>query len=392
MFRLVAVGVLLATTAVGAGPAITFEEVSSRAAEAGTGGRLGVEEQRVSSVVTLADGRMLAARIEVHGSGAVSGVGRLVAWVLGAPGPAMLVDDSVCACCRPALTAFPDGTALLAYRGRSADEVRDIRVTRWRGDRWDPPRPLHEDGWRGEACAGHGPQMVSEGGRVAAAWYTAADHDPRILVSLSPDAGARFLQPLQISESKPGGEVAVALLRDGAMLVVWVDAAGSLWLRRVSPDFVATEPVQLTRAEQGRVKGRLRTTLVRDFAGGREPAQVQVEFAQEGRAGPRALLVTVPEGELIEIEQNCDCASSPEQFRGYPLRGVVAELQLAAATVRINHFEVPGVLAAGTREFRVEPAKVPAAAQPGREFFGRIEQREGAWWLFDLRLIAAPPR
>jgi hypothetical protein len=136
----------------------------------------------------------------------------------------------------------------------------------------------------------------------------------------------------------------------------------------------------------------LRIVVGRDFAGGREPAVLQVSFAREGGAARRRLLVTVPEGELIEIEQNCDCASAPELFRGFPLRGVIGELRRDTGTMRIRHYEVPGVLGEGVRDFRVELAKVPVAAQPGREFFGRIEMRDGAWWLFDLRLIAASAR
>jgi hypothetical protein len=304
----------------------------------------------------------------------------------------VLVDPAVCDCCQTTLTAFPDGTALLAYRGRTEEEVRDIRVARFRGRAWDDPRPMCSDDWRIKACPVNGPQLASDGGRVAVAWFTAADNDPRVLASFSPDAGGRFLMPLRLSDTKPAGRVATLLLRDGAMLVTWVDVAGVLWLRRIDPDFSATTPIALTTAAQGRVLGFPRVALIRDYAGGNTPAELLVTFTAEGTPALRTLRVTVPEGELLQAEKNCDCAPTPEQLRGFSLRGVIQGGNTAAATLRIRHFEVPGIFPEGTREFRVAPAVLGLATQEGRQFLGRVEKRDGAWWLFDVRLIVGPPK
>ena len=56
----------------------------------------------------------------------------------------------------------------------------------------------------------------------------------------------------------------------------------------------------------------------------------------------------------------------------------------------MKHFEVPGIFAEGAREFRVAPEVLAQAGESGRQFFGRVEKRDGAWWLFDVRLIAMP--
>ena len=343
------------------------------------------------SLATLADGRVLAAwldgRAKKHGGKAQ----QLFARIVGAPGPDVLVDASVCDCCQTTLTAFPDGAALLAYRGRGDGEVRDIRVTRFRGKGWDEPKPLNTDDWRIAGCPVNGPQLVSDGGRVAVSWFTAADNDPRVLATFSPDAGARFLMPLRLSDRKPQGRVATALLHDGAILTTFVDESGSLWLRRVTPEFAAADSVRLSAPDSGRVKGFARVALLRDYEGGSTPAQLLVAFAQENAPGLRTLLVTIPEGELLEAEKNCDCAPTPEQLKGFAVRGSILAAQPDAGTLRVRHFEVPGIFAEGTREFRVPPEVLARAREAGRQFLGRIEQRDGAWWLFDLRLIASAP-
>jgi hypothetical protein len=344
------------------------------------------------SLATLADGRVLAAWLDGRAKKQGGKTQQLFARLLDVRGPDMLVDPSVCDCCQTALTAFPDGTALLAYRGRTADEVRDIRVTRFRGRTWDEPKPLSADEWRINACPVNGPQLASDGGRVAAAWFTAADNDPRVLASFSPDAGARFLLPLRLSDTKPAGRVSTLLLRDGAMLVTWVDVAGTLWLRRITPDFSPAEPVLLAPAEQGLVTGFPRLALLRDYLGGKEPAQVLVAHSVEGTPALRTLLVSVPEGDLLEAERNCDCAPTPEQLRGISLRGIILSVKPEPATMQIKHFEVPGVFAEGVRDFRIAPELAGHAAQVGRHFLGRVEKRDGAWWLFDLRLIVSAPR
>jgi hypothetical protein len=346
-----------------------------------------------ASLTTLADGRVLAVWLDGRALAKGGKAQQLFARIVGAAGPDGLIDAAVCDCCQTTLTAFPDGTALLAYRGRSEEEQRDIRVTRFRGTEWDEPRPLNNDDWRINACPVNGPRLTSDGGRVAAAWFTGAGDEPRVLASMSPDAGARFMLPVRIDRGKPAGHVDTAVLHDGAVLVTWLETDGSLWLRRVSPDFSPDEPFSLAAGGNGRVKGFPRAALVRDYAGGKTSAQLVVAFTREVATGSavRTLLITAPEGDLLEAEKSCDCAPTAEQLQGFPIRGTVAQGVGAAGELRVQHFEVPGIFVAGTRTFKTTP-EVIAAVQPGRQFFGRIEQRDGTWWLFDVRLLAEPAK
>lgn len=342
------------------------------------------------SLATLADGRVLAVWLDGRAKKS-GGKMQLYSRIVGGAAADTLVDSAVCDCCQTALTAFPDGTALVTYRARREGEVRDIHVARFRGTEWDEPRALNNDDWRIAGCPVNGPQLASDGGRVAAAWFTAADNDPRVVASFSPDAGARFLMPLRISEGKPAGRVSTLMLHDGALLVTSVDAEGGLWLRRVTPDFVAAQSVRLAAPVDGRIKGFPRAALLRDYAGGKDPAQFIVAFTREGVPGVKTLLVTVPEGDLLEAEKNCDCAPTAEQLQGFPIRGTLLAAQSDAGVMKVKHFEVPGIFAEGTREFKAAPDVLARASDAGRQFLGRVEKRDGAWWLIDVRLIASAP-
>jgi hypothetical protein len=340
-----------------------------------------------AALTTLADGRVLALWLDSRAKGHGGGAQQLYSRVLGDSGPDLLVDASVCDCCHTTLTAFPDGSALAAYRGRTRDEVRDIQAARFRGGAWETPYPLKRDEWRIAGCPVNGPQLASDGGRVAAAWFTGADNDPRVLVTFSPDAGGRFLLPLRLTDGKTAGRVSTRLLHDGALLVTYVDLDGALWLRRVSPDFVATEPVRLTAPEQGRVKGVPRMALWRDYLGGREPAQVLVAWTSDAGPALRTLLVKVPEADLIAAEKNCDCSPGVEDLLGFPIRGTVVAAQPERGILRVRHYEVPGIYPEGERDFRVDPAALAPGTAPGRQFLGRVELRDGAGWLRSVRLI-----
>jgi hypothetical protein len=344
------------------------------------------------SLTALADGRVLAAWLDGRALQRGGKTQQLFARIVGSAGVDTLIDPSVCDCCPTALTSFLDGSAVLAYRGRSSEELRDIRVARFRNGTWSETRALNNDEWRIAGCPVNGPQLASDGGRISAAWFTAADNDPRVLVSFSPDAGARFLMPLRLDTVKPAGRVDTLLLRDAAMLVSWVGADGAILLRRVSPEFTLSQSLVVAPAAAGRAKAVARLALARDYTGGKESAQIIVAFAEEGgAAGVRTLLVNVPEGELLEAERDCDCGPTAEQLQGFSIRGTFEQVRAADGSVRVAHPEMPGIFAAGTREFKVAP-NVLAGLQEGRTFLGRIDRRNGEWWLFDVRLIATPQR
>ena len=196
--------------------------------------------------------------------------------------------------------------------------------------------------------------------------------------------------PLRMDRGHPTGHVETLLLRDGAMLVTWLEADGSYWLRRVSPDFTADELIALVAAGIVAAKDFPRSALVRNYVGGDGTAQFVAAYTADGKRGElHALLVTVREGERLAAEKNCDCAPTPEQLAGFSMRGTITALALDRGVLRVQHPEIPGVLPAGMDEFRADPAVLTADAT-GRQFLGRIERRDGAWRVYDVRLLVQP--
>ena len=348
------------------------------------------DEVEKFSLAVLADGRVLVAWLDARAIKKGGKMTALYARILGDKAADALVDPSVCDCCQTTLAAFLDGGALVAFRARTEQEQRDIRTARFDGRSWDESRPLNNDDWRIAGCPVNGPRLAADGGRVAAAWFTAADNDPRVLASFSPDAGTRFLMPLRVDRGHPAGHVDTLILRDGALLVTWLENDGSVWLRRVSPDFTADAPFALAPAGTVGTKHFPRVALVKNYAGGSGGAEFVAVFSRDEKSPAlQTLLVTVPEGALLSAAQNCDCSPTPEQLAGFSMRGTIAAIATERGALRVSHDEIPGVLAAGTHEFRAAPG-VLAAVAAGRQFFGRIERRDGAWWVFDVRLAVAP--
>lgn len=158
----------------------------------------------------------------------------------GAETPAELqLDERVCDCCQTTATVTDNGP-IVAYRDRSADEIRDIYVVRRVKGTWMKPQPVSNDNWKINACPVNGPSLSASGQKVALAWYTGANDEPRVKFAFSNDAGASFGKPVVIDEGKPAGRVATVLLADGSALVSWIertgDADASVRVRRVTAD------------------------------------------------------------------------------------------------------------------------------------------------------------
>lgn len=133
-----------------------------------------------------------------------------------------LLDERVCDCCQTA-SAMTEMGPVVIYRGRSADEIRDIRVVRRLDNGWTDPVKVHDDGWRIQACPVNGPALIARGAELAAAWFTlGADGTPRVEVVGSRDAGASFRHLATLGQDQALGRVDLAWWGQG-FLVSWLD-------------------------------------------------------------------------------------------------------------------------------------------------------------------------
>lgn len=208
----------------------------------------------------------------------------------GALGPEVALDERVCDCCQTDVAQTSAGPVAV-YRGRTTEEVRDIRIARLLDGSWTSA-PVHADGWTIAGCPVNGPAVDARGSRVVVAWFTGANDTSRVRVAFSDDAGASFGTPLEIDSGDPLGRVGVVLLEDGGALVSWLGREGdaaAILVRRVAGG-VLGPTVRVATSSQARASGfpqiaRAGDDLVFAWTEPGERSRVLVSRARLGRGG-----------------------------------------------------------------------------------------------------------
>lgn len=167
------------------------------------------------------------------------------------------LDSRVCECCQTSAAVLPDG-AIVAYRDRSREEIRDIYILRMDSGKWSKPQVLYQDGWKIAGCPVSGPAVDSSGDRVSIAWFTAANDTQRVQVMFSGDGGKTFGQPVQIDDGNPIGRVDVVVLPDGSSLICWLERkkeTTEIKIRKVRTNGQKEQSVTITQTSSGRASG-----------------------------------------------------------------------------------------------------------------------------------------
>ncbi|HTZ20125.1 MAG TPA: exo-alpha-sialidase [Opitutaceae bacterium] len=344
------------------------------------------------TAVPLADGRFLAAWLD--GRAKSSDQRQLFSRIVGRESPDQLVDPTVCAGSPLALVPFPDGSASLAYRGRIEGGIRDHLIARFNDDQWEVPPSVGREGWKATGSPANAPRLAADGPRMGEAWFTAADDEPRVLVSTSPDAGSLWTMAQRADLGHPAGRVDTLLLHDGSQYVLWLEDRGEddsqpagIYLRRYNGFGGAMIPARLAPDSPAQVSGVPRLALVKedDVSG---PAQLLLVYTQAGTpTHVRTLLATLPStAELMDMDSDCACSAGKEIVAGYAVKGRVLTVDAEGRRLQVQHGPIPGLMRTGELTVRVAPM-VAAAVQPGREFLARLEKRGGEWWIFNVRLL-----
>lgn len=132
--------------------------------------------------------------------------------------PSVLLDGRVCDCCQTDAAPVADGL-LVVYRGRSADEVRDVKLLRQAGGQWQAPEPLFATGWRIAGCPVNGPAIAARGQAVAAAAYDEAEGQGRVQVRTSRDGGRHWQAAVTVARGDSIGRLDLAALPGGRFLL-----------------------------------------------------------------------------------------------------------------------------------------------------------------------------
>jgi hypothetical protein len=158
-----------------------------------------------------------------------------------------VVAPRVCECCSTAAVETSEGV-IVAFRNRSATEVRNIYVARYAAGIWSKPTVVHDDGWRIDACPINGPAIDASGRDVAVAWFMAKDDQGRAFVAFSHDAGRTFAAPIRVDDASSLGRLGVQMLPDGSAAVAYIEFAdkhSQFRVRRISPSGVRSAPATI---------------------------------------------------------------------------------------------------------------------------------------------------
>lgn len=165
-----------------------------------------------------------------------------------------IVDDLVCDCCQPDVAVSNAGPVVI-YRDRTEDEIRDVKVRRYRDGAWSDPIEVGQEGWHFEACPVNGPVIAADDERVAAVWFTAANSRSRVRFTRSDDGGENFSEPVDIETLGALGQPGVVLDADGRAVVSWwrrsPESGIDLMLRSVDRNGEMSEPLLIAHETIG---------------------------------------------------------------------------------------------------------------------------------------------
>jgi len=168
------------------------------------------------------------------------------------------LDNKVCDCCSTSAALTKNGV-IVAYRDRSAEEIRDISIVRQIGQDWTRPRSLYADNWEIAGCPVNGPKIIADGrNKVAVVWYTMANNQPQVKMAVSLDAGANFSEPIQIDEGNPLGRVDLVFDKE-AIIVSWLENLGAekaaIRLAKIQSNGQIEQRMTLTQTSSARTSG-----------------------------------------------------------------------------------------------------------------------------------------
>ncbi|HEX6983484.1 MAG TPA: hypothetical protein VF181_12065 [Balneolaceae bacterium] len=167
-----------------------------------------------------------------------------------------LIDDAVCDCCQTSLIKTSNG-AIVAYRNRTDDEIRDIYVSRFNGSKWTTPEAVYDDHWKIGACPVNGPKLAAADSTVVLTWHTGADNQPVVKASVSIDGGATFGKPHVVSKNRSLGRVDVAVFNEKAF-VSWIEKGKNgayLKLKRLQTPDIKERTVTVSKINGSRKTG-----------------------------------------------------------------------------------------------------------------------------------------
>ena len=177
----------------------------------------------------------------------------------GSLSPETVLDTLTCDCCQTAAAWLGD-QAIVFYRDRTPEEIRDIYQIRQTSEGWSTPQPVQKDNWHIPGCPVNGPATSSTDKHLWLAWFTGAQQKPRVFVRRYTSEGLPMLT-LRIDAGAPLGRVDIVALPDGSALASWLEALPesteqARWLiRRITAEGTLHPPIELMQLSASRRSG-----------------------------------------------------------------------------------------------------------------------------------------
>ncbi|MEX0646496.1 MAG: hypothetical protein WEA56_06945 [Balneolaceae bacterium] len=170
-----------------------------------------------------------------------------------------VIDSAVCDCCQTDLVRT-EGGFIVVYRNRTEGETRDIYSARYdpENGEWSEPAAVSDDGWEIMACPVNGPRIAVNGNQVAAAWFTMADDEPKVLMAVSEDGGRTFGEAVQVAGETSIGRVDITAGDEKSFFVSWMqqrEENGYIMLREIKTNEGPAQPVRVGMTSSSRSSG-----------------------------------------------------------------------------------------------------------------------------------------
>jgi hypothetical protein len=236
------------------------------------------------------------------------------------------VDSDVCTCCQNTLAVLPGDRVFAAYRGHTAEEIRDNRYSLFdlKAGTWSPSAALRDDRWKIHACPVNGPAADAFDASVTVCWFTAAEGVARVHARTSADAGETFTPPVPVDLGRPIGRLETVMLPDHSAIILWLEMksdtnAAGLYARRLFPDGNLSRPQLLAETTQSRASGFPRAAL-------QSNGHVLVSYTQNAERNQVQIFSFDPN----PLTRSLNLTAAPRRATGKPTSLELCEAPLAS--------------------------------------------------------------
>ncbi|EDM43955.1 BNR repeat, putative [unidentified eubacterium SCB49] len=178
------------------------------------------------------------------------------------------IDNRVCDCCQTDLSITKNKEILVAYRDRSEDEIRDIKIKKWNLDTgWSAPITVGNDNWKIAGCPVNGPALASFDNDYAVAWYSGANDMPKVQLAFGEEDSIELSNPITINSNPTMGRVDLVMISKTEAVVTWMEDKGDdtlIQLLKVTKDGTKSNVITVSKTSSERASGFPKITVLKN--------------------------------------------------------------------------------------------------------------------------------